>query len=80
MTKKQLRRLRRMKEVAKQTEEVKPDYTEQDSFWGKNKINPKQYKKSLKQDGLLDDDLAEWKKLFMEDMRAMWASKKVQHG
>lgn len=73
MTKKQLRRLRRMKEVNKQDEEIKPDYTEKDEFWGKSKNNKK---KTFKADRLDGDDFSEWKKLFMEEMRTVWDSKK----
>lgn len=81
MTKKQMRRLRRMKEIAKENEEVKPDYSEKEDFWNfTKKPNFKKQRESLKEDGLSGDDLAEWKRLLMADMRAMWAAKKVQGG
>lgn len=78
MTKKKLKRLRRMKEVEKQNAEVKPDYTEGDNFWdGIKNLSQRGYKLSLKEDRLSGDDLAEWRREFMEEMRSeVWTEKK----
>ncbi|MBX2986780.1 MAG: hypothetical protein KF802_02685 [Bdellovibrionaceae bacterium] len=73
MTKKQLRRLRKMKEIEKENAEVKPDYDKEDNFWDfTKKIDIKKYKQSIKDDGLADNTEARNK--IMSEMRTIWAN------